>query len=361
MSNPTVINSDEDKDIDEQIEKDYDDYDEVQRAYEMIGDEHARGTIDGKEAGELYELMDSSDGPGWIEKLKAKMSIKPDVIVQYAINGGGYSPTSSTVLKLPAGVYSIGYVNKMLTFLPQPLRTDNLIKFPDTKSDMIIEQIKKFWELKSKFKDYGFLHKRGILLWGTPGMGKTGLISLIIQDMTERGGIVIIVTSGADTVASGLRALREVEPNRPCVVVMEDLDELIKRHNEADFLSLMDGEHQVDNVVFIATTNYPELLDKRLTNRPSRFDLLVEIDPPNDEARKLYFQTKLKAEDHYNIEELVASTKNFSFAHLKELIVSVICLGNKLEDEIARLKGMIKKQPKSSDTGTSMGLSKKFD
>jgi ATP-dependent 26S proteasome regulatory subunit len=55
-------------------------------------------------------------------------------------------------------------------------------------------------------------------------------------------------------------------------------------------LSVLDGENQVDKVLNIATTNYPEKLDRRLVGRPRRFDRLIYIDMPNHVVRREYFK-----------------------------------------------------------------------
>jgi len=54
-------------------------------------------------------------------------------------------------------------------------------------------------------------------------------------------------------------------------------------------LNLLDGVKQVDNIIYIATTNYPELLEERILNRPSRFDRRFHIGTPSAEVRKFYF------------------------------------------------------------------------
>jgi len=282
-----------------------------------------------------------------LEEIRTLSDKKPNKCVQYFINGGGYTPTTRTIQKLPAGMYTISRVERQIVFTQMPSKTDNLLRLPDSKSDLVINQIEKFWTLKDKFKEHGLVYKRGFLLWGPPGSGKSCTISIAIASMIKNGGLVVLIDNPAHFIADALKSFREVEPSRPLILIMEDIDELVKKFDEAGFLSLLDGELQIDNVVFIATTNYPERLDRRITNRPSRFDLIVKIDVPNDESRRLYLDTKLT--DKSQVSEWVKLTKGMSFAHLRELIVSVLCLQNPLDKEVARLRAMIKSRLDSDE------------
>jgi hypothetical protein len=170
---------------------------------------------------------------------------------------------------------------------------DELMRLPDSASEEIYQNIETFWTKESHFRSFGFLWKRGILLWGPAGSGKTSTLQLISQSIVDKGGLSVYVTHPAIT-AQGLSIFRRIEPDRPCVVMLEDLDAMISTHGEHEVLALLDGELQIDNVVFIATTNYPERLDKRIVNRPSRFDIVKLIGMPNAEAREMYLGRKNK-------------------------------------------------------------------
>jgi SpoVK/Ycf46/Vps4 family AAA+-type ATPase len=164
-------------------------------------------------------------------------------------------------------------------------------------------------------------------------------VALILKDIIQRGGIGIFSDASPYVLSECLKKLRDVEPERPVVVILEDLDAIISENGESQTLALLDGEKSIDNVVFIATTNYPENLDGRVVNRPSRFDRVIKIDMPSNKAREYY----LKERFDLSKEELaswVAASKGFSLAHLKELAISVKCFGNPFEAEVERLKKM---------------------
>ena len=133
--------------------------------------------------------------------------------------------------------------------------------------------------------------------------------------------------------------------------MLEDIDAIVNRHGETSLLALLDGELQIDNIVTIATTNYPELLDKRITNRPSRFDITKYIGMPSRTAREFYILHTVPRL-HDNLTELTQwldSTDKYSLAHLKEVVISVEVFENTLEDTITRLNKMIDVTVTSSD------------
>lgn len=298
----------------------------------------------------------SRGSSGLLENLKPEdEEMKIGQLTQYALFGTGFMPTSSTVKILPAGAYRIKPSQQGFWFSPQRVVTDKLIQFPDSRSDSVIAEIEEFWGLKKKFAQYGFSHKRGFLLWGPPGSGKSCTIAITIAKMVKKNGLVIIADH-PEWLAEGLAKIRSVEPDREMVVIWEDLDAVIDRFGESEVLAVLDGEAQIDNVVFVATTNYPEKLDGRVTNRPSRFDRIEKIDMPSDAARAVFFQTKLGTLFAPDGTDLIEETRGLSIAHLREVIVGIWCQGSKPKDVLARLNRM-KIKPSSGNAGLPIGLS----
>jgi SpoVK/Ycf46/Vps4 family AAA+-type ATPase len=268
----------------------------------------------------------------------------------WSVSGENFYPCQKAVDKLEPGQYLVRYSDTQgFYFVRKTVSLDNLIVLPDNNSAKVIDSIENFWTKEQFFRDFGFLWKRGVMLWGPPGSGKTSTVQQISKKIIDMGGISIYSTYPAHD-AEGLRMLRKIEPNRPIVVILEDIDSIIKQYGESEILAMLDGELQVDNVVFVATTNYPELLDKRITNRPSRFDEVIYIGMPSDDARREFLRIKNPAllENETELAKWVESTDGFSVAHLKELIVSVECLGNDFNESLARIKRMIDSDPSSS-------------
>ncbi len=100
-----------------------------------------------------------------------------------------------------------------------------------------------------------------------------------------------------------------------------------------------------NGVVYIATTNYPEKLQERITNRPSRFDRRYKVELPNADIRRTYIKNKLTDNDlsGINIEEWVEKTEGMSLSHLKEVVISVIVMDRTFEETIINLEGLSEK------------------
>ena len=285
----------------------------------------------------------------------------PDDIAQnakmWSVTGQAYFPSDYTVKGLPPGYYVVENCNRGLYFQKTPMNLDDLLVLPDTASGEILKQIEFFWTREQQFRKLGFLWKRGILLHGPAGGGKTSTLQLLSKRIIEKGGISVYLKNPYNT-AKGLVILRRIEPTRPIIVLLEDIDALVKDHGESEILAILDGELQIDNVVFIATTNYPEDLDKRLINRPSRFDIVMEIGMPTTEARRVYLETKnprLK-ENQKELDVWVKESRGFSVAHLKEMILAVEALDESFESVVKRLKTMMTQKPHSRDETESIGF-----
>ena len=107
-----------------------------------------------------------------------------------------------------------------------------------------------------------------------------------------------------------------------------------------------------------AGTNYPEKLQERITNRPSRFDRRYKVELPNEDIREAYIRHKLKEEDLKNvdIQEWVKRTEGMSLSHLKEVVISTIVMGREFEEVMDNLEGL-KRAPSVRGSG-KMGFGK---
>jgi SpoVK/Ycf46/Vps4 family AAA+-type ATPase len=277
----------------------------------------------------------------------------------WAVSGDAYFPCEKTDPILPPGQYIVSYNDSRGYFFQKKgINLDDLIALPDSESQHVLTSIKHFWTREKAFRKHGFLWKRGMLLWGPPGSGKTSTLQQLSKLIVEMGGFSVYVNGEPEFVAHGLAIMRKIEPNRPIIVMIEDIDAIISRHGEHALLALLDGELQIDNVVFIATTNYPENLDPRFVNRPSRFDEVIYIGMPNNDAREMFLSHKNPRllEDKAELQKWVDATDNWSIAHMRELIVSVECLGNTFKATIERLKEMNDIKPSSEDSPDKVGM-----
>jgi|SaaInlV_165m_DNA_1040744.scaffolds.fasta_scaffold08069_4 SpoVK/Ycf46/Vps4 family AAA+-type ATPase len=158
-------------------------------------------------------------------------------------------PTSDT---LDPGVFSmhIQHGGKLI-YTKIPVKIENLVQFPDSTSETIITEITKFWEREDMFKKFKLPYKRGILLWGPAGSGKSSTIQIIMKDVIDRDGVVFLFNHPA-TFITGYNSFRKIQPETPVVVIMEDIDDIIRVFGEHDVLNILDGVHKVNKTIFLA-------------------------------------------------------------------------------------------------------------
>ena len=275
----------------------------------------------------------------------------PSWVQSKAPGGGGrwvglgrrkyYAARRETRPTLPAGMYTLERDHEGdVIFERRDLEADTLIRFAGSAADELLREIESFWSLAPAFAAHGFLHRRGYLLYGgARGSGKSSIVRQAIRDVIGRDGVVILCGTPA-VVTRGLVVLRRIEPERPVACVFEDIDAIVAEHGEDQLLSLLDGENQVDHVLNLATTNYPEQLDRRFVARPRRFDRVVRIDAADEGTRRSYLAAKLGEAEAAELERWVRLTEGLSLAALAEAVISVRCLGHGLEETLALLHRM---------------------
>lgn len=221
--------------------------------------------------------------------------------------------------------------------------TDELFLFKDNKViTKLSSEINKFWDKKELYKENKLIHKRGILLEGYPGTGKTSIISLLSQKVIDDKGIVIKITSPKNlfyytTFVKDF--FRKIEPETPIITIIEDINEYMDVSLE--LLDLLDGKNNIDHNLIIATSNDTSEIDDTFL-RPSRLDLRIEIELPNDETRREYLLNKGVPEEQ--VGKLVDESKELSLADLKELYICIYILDYSIEEAVNKIKNQIEKK-----------------
>ena len=202
-----------------------------------------------------------------------------------------------------------------------------------------LQEIKEFLENPKKFQALGARIPKGVLLYGPPGTGKT----LLARSVAGEAGVPFFSISGSDFVemfvgvgASRVRDLFEqAKQASPCIIFMDEID-AVGRHRGAglggghdereqtlnQLLVEMDGFEMKDNIILIAATNRPDILDPALL-RPGRFDRQIVVDRPDRNGRKriLEVHTKGKPIDTtIDLDTLAAGTPGFTGADLANLV-----------------------------------------
>jgi cell division protease FtsH len=202
-----------------------------------------------------------------------------------------------------------------------------------------LQEIKEFLENPKKFQALGARIPKGVLLYGPPGTGKT----LLARAVAGEAGVPFFSISGSDFVemfvgvgASRVRDLFEqAKQASPCIVFMDEID-AVGRHRGAglggghdereqtlnQLLVEMDGFEMKDNIILIAATNRPDILDPALL-RPGRFDRQIVVDRPDRLGRRKILEVHSKGKPlaaEIDLDTLAAGTPGFTGADLANLV-----------------------------------------
>ena len=276
----------------------------------------------------------------------------PGMPNQYALYGAGYMATTPTIKTLESGCYDIQADNRGVFVVPALPPSGILLELPEMRSDEVIRVVDNFWGSEKDYKEGnefvigGAQFKAGVMIYGPPGSGKSCTIKIVSKKLVERGGTVFFSSGHPGNTRRWLEDFARVEPNRKCIVILEDIDSLIQNFGESSYLEMLDSAKTINNVLFIATTNYPEHLDPRIYNRPGRFSHVIKIGLPVDATRRAYLKAILK--NHRDVEEIVRESEGFTIDHLTALVNGVYREKKDLALELKRLRTLFK-VPKGND------------
>lgn len=191
--------------------------------------------------------------------------------------------------------------------------------------------VERFFGSREVYKGHGLPWKRGILLLGPAGNGKTHAVKAISNVVDVPCLYAKSFKTKWQTDEENIRQVFErAREAAPCILVLEDLDALVNDENRSFFLNELDGFAPNDGLLTIATTNHPERLDPALLHRPSRFDRKFTFDVPTADLRRQYLQYWNERADQgariaqAELEAITEATDGFTFAYLKELWLSAM-------------------------------------
>ena len=213
-----------------------------------------------------------------------------------------------------------------VAFHPLPdIRRQEII-LPDGLLERIERQTVRFGELSKQLLALGRHLKRGLLLHGAPGTGKTLTAMYLASQMRERT-VLLLTGRGMGLVEQSCAMARLLQPS---IVVLEDVDLIAEERTREgacaallfELLNQMDGLANDADVIFLLTTNRPDILEPALASRPGRIDQAIEIPLPDTKCRRrlveLYgrgLPLKLEA-----LDRLIEKTEGVSAAFIRELL-----------------------------------------
>jgi hypothetical protein len=268
---------------------------------------------------------------------KKKRHEDEDKPIQYAVQGDTYMRCGRTVKTLDAGFYDVVNMGHAGFGLQKKVAvSDDLIDIPGTIADDIFVDIDKFLQTKQSYMEYGLTHKRGYLFYGPPGSGKTSLGMMLARRFIDKVGGIVMYAGGYQEFYHGVSIMRDVEPGRPSMYLIEEADMVV---NNTHCLSILDGELSIQGAVFVAMTNYKDKLPPRIANRPGRFDRVEKVECPPEPVQLEYLR-RVEARGAKNPEApqaIVEALRGIpvSMAHLREAFISHVLMHVPL-DELRR-------------------------
>jgi len=239
-----------------------------------------------------------------------------------------------------------------------------LVEIPDVTWDQVggLQDVKEElreaveWPLKypDLFAQLNATPPKGLLLYGPPGTGKTLLAKAVAHESESN----FISVKGPELlnkfVGESEKAVREVfrkaRQASPCIIFFDEIDSVAPTRGSSlgdshvtervisQFLTEMDGLEELRNVIIIAATNRPDIIDSALL-RPGRFDRLLFVPPPDLEARKQIFKIhtrKTPLADDVNLDELARKTDGYTGADIASLANTGVMLA--LREHISKAK-----------------------
>lgn len=257
----------------------------------------------------------------------------------------GYAYVRHEADILPPDTYHVNHDGYRLVYNPADINEEPVQIAPDSLAAKVSAEIKQFMAGREKYRQFNLPFKRGYLLFGEPGCGKSALIREIQREFIKTGGLVLLMNHYT---VDGYNDIRGAEPTRPIMVVCEDVDSM-RSISEESLLEFLDGQTVLTDAIFLATTNKMGEIAKRLTERPSRIDRVLEILPPTENDRAYYLK-------NFNLDEemkkrFIKLSNNLTFAQIKEMVLLHTIFNVPIEEAAKRMQGLNKKSLISKITG----------
>lgn len=210
-----------------------------------------------------------------------------------------------------------------------------------TMKKTLAADIEGFFDRQELYAEFGVPWKRGVILHGEPGNGKTISLKAVMNRLSKRLDPIpaLYVKSMKMPEWEGPQvAVRSIFKfalsQSPCLLIFEDIDSLVTDEVRSYFLNEVDGIAGLDGVMIVGSTNHLDKLDPAISKRPSRFDRKYHFSLPAEAERVAYceyWRKKLSGKQSIEFSEdlaraIASITEGFSFAYLKELFITSLLI-----------------------------------
>jgi hypothetical protein len=205
---------------------------------------------------------------------------------------------------------------------------------------MVRRDFEMFLERREWFRERAVPWRRGYLLHGPPGNGKTSVIRAMVSDARVQAFSLNLASPNAYD-GQLTEAFERAAAAAPGIILLEDMDRLFSKLEKSDcgvslghLLNCLDGAGNQEGVIVVATANHPEVLDAAVLKRPGRFDRVVHFGLPDEALRKRYvMKVSRQAFSDADYTVIAAACERFSFAQIREVWLLASMVGFERERE----------------------------
>jgi len=253
-------------------------------------------------------------------------------------------------MSIKPGIWTIIKTAQGFSLVPTTFTKENILEEYVVTEDINVK-IDNFFDNTEVYKKYGIFPKRGGLLYGLPGCGKSCAITNVANHQIKNKKIAIVVWHTdkyeASEVSSFIKAFEYVKHGvERFILIVEDIGGVemgqVRMKSDSSLLSLLDNVENTFKIptYVVATTNHISNFLDNLTNRPGRFDDKIHIQPPPAKARGkfLEFFSNNEADKDALAEIIKPDYNEFSIAHVKEAFIRSKIYKLALTDSIKRVK-----------------------
>ncbi len=298
--------------------------------------EEYAGVSDKKDS--VYKFTQFTKNPCWLSVI-SNMTISENAII-FRQNSAIMAASKEDADVLLAKIYEksrdhtidhkiVGFDGEPLEGF-KPMQPEDLF-LPDHIKKDLLDNIDTFFKSEELYKEHGLEWRRGCLVLGAPGNGKSSL-ARVISTIAKVPCILVEFNGGLDPSEVLAIASDTAKRLEPAIIIFDDLNLYVQSDDpilRASLLTMLDGMlNKTSGIFIIATASHQGAIDPAISQRPSRFDMLKLVPFPESKERELLFTAKMgKYIKNFNksqIKEIVSKMKTLSCASVQECAVNTL-------------------------------------